>query len=857
MAHCDVNDSTCQFDPAVSRTQQAACVLNAPAVSLQCTAVIDGQKQQVQYELAHPGVTSHDTCRWPHGKHTYPLVVVAHGAGAQDFQQYTDLLEHLAFNGFIAASIRTTPLGTNTTTASQRADYIEAFVDCVNTASKSNSILPRWNGRLAVVGHSRGAESAARLAQSDTFPPDGVHLDALVTLSPANGENTMGSGVASDQQCSEGPWLRGRDVPNLLTIDGALDQDTGARGSTYFDGAASEWPWHNIDVMDRTHVWLSRGRHDGWIEKVQADGNTTAIPSTALSNPTHHAVLRAYTNAFLRWVMFDDAEYRSLLTGEAISPTVQAVADNEQDGTVEIYVEHSAGPDVLRRVIDHAECSEFCGGPDQLECWRVRFSRDDETVFVYPSDEVIAIEAPMQHLNYADVADPEGPYKHQRSRALLLRWDLEASGPANAPKLTFRLDEEVDWRIGYGDANQTPGGPDNDVRFFSHLTFRVSQLPDAIIDGFDALGAVNGDPTDPASLQPIDFYVELADNKGQTQRIRVSDVGAFQSPTGTPNPFVGQVPYADTDYADDGTRLIRPHFQTIRIPLRAFCNVDLTDLARISFELDADHDTIGEVRSLRGAIALDNVEFIREPPNDANGPIEIAVAACPHICGNGVVDPTESCDDANLIDDDACPNNCAIPAPPAPGPGAFDCQPGDPGCPGGPCIETPRTEGEAAHARDRFCYGESSICRPDGDDWICQNCDDPDYTGVGCPCHDVEGLGPACATGLNCIGAAPLGTGDQPLGSCWAEAPEGLCLENCGLCGRTCSSTESSYSVTMCVSPQSTGCNGFSGGAGEDPHCEPQGLICSADGDCQTPSAECESDCDCLPGMICAGGACQ
>jgi len=36
-------------------------------------------------------------------------------------------------------------------------------------------------------------------------------------------------------------------------------------------------------------------------------------------------------------------------------------------------------------------------------------------------------------------------------------------------------------------------------------------------------------------------------------------------------------------------------------------------------------------------------------------------ALCPPMCGNGVIDPGEQCDDGNAINGDACEADCTLP----------------------------------------------------------------------------------------------------------------------------------------------------------------------------------------------------
>ena len=776
--HCAVDDFSCARDPARARSAERDCpVAWSEAHPFQCPVTLStgGDEFFVRWMIDHsaPAQDEQLSCeeRWSEGE-TYPLMLMSHGGGSwQGYKSYSYLLEHLALNDFITVSVWTggaTEL-TNNTSPAQRAEIMAGFLSCLQSDDPANFVGPRWNGELALLGHSRGGEAVVQLAQSLPEVAPSVDLEAVVSLGPPIEQETAPLGSDDEPGCRDAA-LAGANTPAYLVINGSHEQD-GGRGIAYYDRAGSEFD-AEPGALTKSIVWVFRGYHNGYLDPAPlVDGQNVPIDPESLAPDVHRMLLKGYANGFLRWQLGGE-NYKPYFTGAARSAAVQQEADDAGNGPVRIYTRYAEGQGARRRVIDNAECPTGCDGDDERPCWQAASIGPGTLVTAEPASVLVG---EMRLETLFQTPSPAN-YENNRTRALLVRWDelIPTDGEPVVPRLRFEVPPGTDPVGGYGDPARTPDGPLRDVRFFTHLVLDVGQLPDALLEDQFNLPPVNGDPGDPSSLAPLDFFVALTDEDGASERVRVSEVGSLTPAT---NPFVGEIAYPVGPFD-----VIRGHLQTVRIPLVAFCGVDLNRIQAVTLEFDADIDTVDDQRFYRGAAVVDGIAFVAEAGE------RDAVSSCP-ICGNGVVNDGEDCDDGNLDDADVCPNSCRLAEPPPPDEA---CPPGEPGC---PCLESgANLPGGGLLGNNRFCNddvtaGGSVRCVQDGPNFVCQGC--TFNQGWGCPCGQGEdsclGAGldpPDIGEDLFCWGHTQAQTSFT--GNCWDQPPVWYCDAHCELHGLNC-----------------------------------------------------------------------
>jgi hypothetical protein len=246
----------------------------------------------------------------------YPMVVVVHGNSSSllSYRGYDYLLDHLARNGMIAASIHVYPGAAGVSRARALFKHLEIlkakFGDRIDL------------GRLGIMGHSRGGEAVVIASKLNVDEGLGYDFGAIISLAP------------TDQY---GPYsLAGPYAVPYLVIYGGLDGDV-----------AGGWPKSTgFSLYDRADpvksmIFVERACHDRF--NTQWDDNdfyfgqlTPADQAAVISADAHEKIVKGYMNGFFRWRLFDDDDMRDFFTGEE-RPRQVEWADG---GTVQIDVQY-------------------------------------------------------------------------------------------------------------------------------------------------------------------------------------------------------------------------------------------------------------------------------------------------------------------------------------------------------------------------------------------------------------------------------------------------------------------------------------------------------------------------------------
>jgi dienelactone hydrolase len=246
----------------------------------------------------------------------YPMVIVVHGNSASllSYRGYDYLLEHLARNGMIAASIHVYPGARGVSRARALFKHLEIL------KTKFGDRIDLEN--LGIMGHSRGGEAVVIAAKLNVDEGLGYDFGAIVSLAP------------TDQY---GPYsLAGLYAVPYLVVYGGLDGDVAgaspkSTGFSLYDRA---------DPL-KSMIFVERACHDRF--NTQWDDNdfffgqmTPADQAAVISADAHEKVVKGYMNGFFRWRLSGDDDMRDFFTGEE-QPRQVEWADG---GTVQIDVQY-------------------------------------------------------------------------------------------------------------------------------------------------------------------------------------------------------------------------------------------------------------------------------------------------------------------------------------------------------------------------------------------------------------------------------------------------------------------------------------------------------------------------------------
>ncbi|NEM06058.1 hypothetical protein [Geodermatophilus normandii] len=224
----------------------------------------------------------------------YPVVVVVHGNGHQ-FTSYAFLLEHLAANGFVTASIHM-PNGVH---GLARAN---AFFDHLGLLrSLFGAVLQNTVG---VLGHSRGGEAVFKIARLNRSLGLAVGLRGVLALAPTD---------QYGREALVGP----RAVP-LHVVYGAKDADvSGWPPYAGYDVRQTGFSLYDrADGRDKSMTFVENATHNGFVT------TNEAAPAPLLPAAAQRAILLADANAFFRATLRQEPEWTAVLRGDRVPPSV-------------------------------------------------------------------------------------------------------------------------------------------------------------------------------------------------------------------------------------------------------------------------------------------------------------------------------------------------------------------------------------------------------------------------------------------------------------------------------------------------------------------------------------------------------
>lgn len=255
------------------------------------------RRANVWFPADAPGITNPSQISAT--KTSYPLVVIVHGNG-HSYTSYDFLLQHLARNGFVAASVHLnggmSGLG--------RANVFFQHLPVLQTAFGS-----KLQNKIGVMGHSRGGEAVLKIVRLNQQGALGFGIDCVISLGPTDqyGHEVLGPPWATpffvlygsrDGDIDGGIWTPGYTVPQT--------------GFALYDRASGA-PKHM--------VFVHRASHNGFIT---VNENFTGEASFCIDPADQRKITLAYMNAFFRTYLLADTRWEGMFMGEWQPPSVSA-----------------------------------------------------------------------------------------------------------------------------------------------------------------------------------------------------------------------------------------------------------------------------------------------------------------------------------------------------------------------------------------------------------------------------------------------------------------------------------------------------------------------------------------------------
>ena len=235
-------------------------------------------------------------------KASYPLVVIVHGNGHY-YTSYDFLLQHLARNGFIAASID--------------------VPDCMHGLGRGNLALAhvaalrakfgnRVDNNIGLMGHSRGGEGVVKAARVNQQQVLGNNINAVMALAPTDqyGREVFGGTFATP----------------FFVLYGSRDGDIAGWNPQIYvqSGRIFTWRQTGLSLYDRAAgapksvAFVYRATHNGFINVNENAGDNP------ISVASQQAITKAYMTAFFREHLRGEPQWDGMFAGEWMPGSVSS-----------------------------------------------------------------------------------------------------------------------------------------------------------------------------------------------------------------------------------------------------------------------------------------------------------------------------------------------------------------------------------------------------------------------------------------------------------------------------------------------------------------------------------------------------
>ncbi|MBK8924117.1 MAG: hypothetical protein IPM81_21955 [Saprospirales bacterium] len=242
----------------------------------------------------------------------YPLIVIVHGNG-HNYTAYDFLLEHLARNGFIAASIDCRYLSNGSLVHGMHGlGRAEAFFKHLEVLFLKFGATAQNN--IGIMGHSRGGEAVVKAARINQTSGLGYGLNAVMSLAP------------TDQYGSEtlsGAWSK-----PYFVLYGSRDGDiSGAIWTSGYTVPQTGFAlWDRASGSEKSMAFVYLATHNGFITNNNDAISDGDVVANMLPVSTQQAIIRAYMTAFYRLALKNEPQWKGMFSGEWKPASVSATA---------------------------------------------------------------------------------------------------------------------------------------------------------------------------------------------------------------------------------------------------------------------------------------------------------------------------------------------------------------------------------------------------------------------------------------------------------------------------------------------------------------------------------------------------